>query len=177
MLFAASASARPESSPGKGHPATTDSKPVTFHVHRNHVLIRSAYALERWEVGPKRRDIRAAQVHKRAIRIDSVREQLADFRDRRRRLLDQYRASQEALSDLDPPGKAYLDGLAQCESGGDPQAVDPSGTYYGLFQFDYGTWASVGGSGSPAAAAAGEQYFRAAVLWRQRGSAPWPVCG
>ena len=43
-----------------------------------------------------------------------------------------------------------LDAIASCESGGDPTAVDASGTYYGKYQFDTGTWASVGGSGSPA---------------------------
>jgi hypothetical protein len=29
-----------------------------------------------------------------------------------------------------------------CESGGNPRAVDPSGTYYGKWQFDQGTWDS-----------------------------------
>src|SRR4029079_10369093 len=38
-----------------------------------------------------------------------------------------------------------LEAIAQCESGGDPTAVSADGTYRGLFQFDYGTWASVGG--------------------------------
>ena len=36
-----------------------------------------------------------------------------------------------------------------CESGGDPTAVDADGTYRGKYQFDNGTWASVGGSGRP----------------------------
>ncbi|MYR47480.1 ubiquitin-like domain-containing protein, partial [Streptomyces sp. SID5910] len=31
-------------------------------------------------------------------------------------------------------------GLAACESGGRPDAVDPSGTYGGLYQFDTATW-------------------------------------
>ena len=38
--------------------------------------------------------------------------------------------------------------LAHCESGGNPNAVNPAG-YYGLYQFDLGTWRSVGGSGLP----------------------------
>ena len=70
-----------------------------------------------------------------------------------------------------------LDAIAACESGGDPTAVDPSGTYRGKYQFDLGTWASVGGSGDPAAAPEGEQDYRAAVLLSQAGSSPWPVCG
>ena len=70
-----------------------------------------------------------------------------------------------------------LEAIAQCESGGDPTAVSADGTYRGLFQFDYGTWASVGGTGDPAAAPAAEQYRRAAMLYARSGAAPWPVCG
>jgi len=70
-----------------------------------------------------------------------------------------------------------LEAIAACESGGDPTAVDSSGTYHGLYQFDYGTWASVGGSGDPASASAAEQTYRAALLYSQSGSSPWPICG
>jgi soluble lytic murein transglycosylase-like protein len=73
--------------------------------------------------------------------------------------------------------QATLDSIAACESGGDPTAVDPSGTYRGKYQFDMGTWASVGGSGDPAAAPEAEQDYRAALLLSQAGSSPWPVCG
>jgi hypothetical protein len=72
---------------------------------------------------------------------------------------------------------ATLDSIAACESGGDPSAVSADGTYRGLYQFDYGTWASVGGSGDPAAASAAEQSYRAALLYSQSGSSPWPICG
>ena len=34
------------------------------------------------------------------------------------------------------------------------------GRYYGLYQFDLGTWRSVGGSGLPTDASAGEQTYR-----------------
>lgn len=70
-----------------------------------------------------------------------------------------------------------LDAIAACESGGDPTVVDASGTYYGKYQFDLGTWASVGGSGSPADASEAEQDYRAALLYSRAGSSPWPVCG
>jgi hypothetical protein len=66
--------------------------------------------------------------------------------------------------------------LADCESGGNPRAVNPAG-YYGLYQFDLGTWRSVGGSGLPTAASAGEQTYRAKLLYKQRGRSPWPTCG
>ncbi|QYA46439.1 transglycosylase family protein [Nosocomiicoccus ampullae] len=68
-------------------------------------------------------------------------------------------------------------GLAACESGGNASAVDPSGTYHGLYQFDAQTWQSVGGSGVASQASAAEQTKRAQMLYEQRGSSPWPVCG
>ncbi|MEU9450586.1 ubiquitin-like domain-containing protein [Streptomyces sp. NPDC048277] len=68
-------------------------------------------------------------------------------------------------------------GLAACESGGRPDAVDPSGTYGGLYQFDRRTWHSLGGSGRPQDAPAGEQTFRAKKLYVTRGATPWPHCG
>jgi murein DD-endopeptidase MepM/ murein hydrolase activator NlpD len=66
--------------------------------------------------------------------------------------------------------------VANCESSGNPRAVNPAG-YYGLFQFDLQTWRSVGGSGNPAKASAAEQLMRAKKLYSQRGASPWPVCG
>lgn len=67
--------------------------------------------------------------------------------------------------------------LAHCESGGRPSAVDGSGTYGGLYQFDARTWQSLGGSGLPQDAPAEEQTFRAKKLYVQRGASPWPHCG
>lgn len=70
-----------------------------------------------------------------------------------------------------------LDAIAACESGGDPTIVSSDGTYRGKYQFDYGTWESVGGSGDPAEASEQEQDYRAALLYSQSGSSPWPICG
>ncbi|GAA1918117.1 resuscitation-promoting factor [Streptomyces durmitorensis] len=67
--------------------------------------------------------------------------------------------------------------LAHCESGGRPNAVDASGTYGGLYQFDTRTWQGLGGSGRPQDAPAEEQTFRAKKLYVQRGASPWPHCG
>jgi uncharacterized protein YabE (DUF348 family) len=66
--------------------------------------------------------------------------------------------------------------LAQCESGGRPNAVSASGTYRGLYQFSYSTWAGVGGSGDPAAASAQEQTYRAQLLYKRSGAGQWG-CG
>ena len=72
---------------------------------------------------------------------------------------------------------AHLQAIAACESGGDPSAVGGGGAYRGKYQFSPSTWASVGGSGDPAAAPEAEQDRRAAMLYAQQGSSPWPVCG
>lgn len=72
---------------------------------------------------------------------------------------------------------ATLASIAACESGGDPSAVSADGSYRGKYQFDYGTWAAVGGAGDPAAASEAEQDYRAALLYSRSGSSPWPICG
>ena len=77
------------------------------------------------------------------------------------------------------PGADHLDwqALAQCESGGRPHAVDTSGRYGGLYQFDHHTWRGLGGSGRPQDAPAEEQTFRAKKLYISEGASPWPYCG
>lgn len=70
-----------------------------------------------------------------------------------------------------------LESIAACESGGDPRIVSSDGSYRGKYQFDQGTWESVGGHGDPAAAPEVEQDYRAALLYSRSGSSPWPVCG
>ena len=69
-----------------------------------------------------------------------------------------------------------LEAIAACESGGNPSAVGGGGTYRGKYQFDQATWASVGGSGDPAAAPEAEQDRRAAMLYARTGGSAWPVC-
>jgi hypothetical protein len=78
-----------------------------------------------------------------------------------------------------PSGGAspQLEAIAACESGGNPSAIGGGGAYRGKYQFDYGTWASVVGSGDPAAAPESEQDARAAMLLARSGTSPWPVCG
>lgn len=66
--------------------------------------------------------------------------------------------------------------LAQCESGGNPGAVNPAGPYYGLYQFTASTWASVGGSGLPHHASPAEQTKRAKILQARSGWGQWPAC-
>ncbi len=79
-----------------------------------------------------------------------------------------------------PAGGAAADlnwaALAECESSGNPKAVNPAG-YYGLYQFSLRTWASVGGSGNPVDASVAEQTERAQILYNKAGAGQWPHCG
>jgi hypothetical protein len=104
----------------------------------------------------------------RVVKRRNAAERRAELRRRRR----------EAFSTL-PAGvsMATLEAIAACESGGDPTIVSSDGSYRGKYQFSFETWASVGGNGDPAAAPEAEQDYRAALLYAQSGSSPWPVCG
>jgi uncharacterized protein YabE (DUF348 family) len=70
-------------------------------------------------------------------------------------------------------------GLANCESHGNPKAVNGAG-YYGLYQFSMSSWASVGGTGKPSDASPAEQTYRAQLLYNRvqgRWQGQWPHCG
>jgi hypothetical protein len=119
--------------------------------------------------------LRQPAIHFRQV-VDEVAHQLrAERRAERRRVL---REQRERFADL-PGGVSIetLEAIAACESGGDPTVVSSDGSYRGKYQFDYGTWESVGGQGDPAAAPEAEQDYRAALLYSRSGSSPWPVCG
>ena len=72
---------------------------------------------------------------------------------------------------------APLQAIAQCESGGNPNAIGGGGQFRGKYQFTRQTWQAVGGTGDPAAAPEAEQDRRAAMLYAQSGASNWPVCG
>ena len=121
---------------------------------------------------------------KRGVAIGAGKDDIADASDglRKRIEAERERRKEAAKPDYGTPesvgvDQSTLDSIAACESGGDPTAVDPSGTYRGKYQFDLQTWASVGGSGDPAAAPEAELVYRAALLMSRSGSSPWPVCG
>ena len=71
---------------------------------------------------------------------------------------------------------AVLRRIAECESGGDPQAVSKGGRYRGKYQFDLATWRSLGGQGDPIDAAESVQDRLAIKLYKRRGTAPWGAC-
>ena len=66
--------------------------------------------------------------------------------------------------------------IAECESGGNPRAISPGGTYRGKYQFSRATWRDLGGTGDPAEAPEWLQDRLALKLYRQSGTAPWPSC-
>jgi hypothetical protein len=102
----------------------------------------------------------------------------ARLRTRVKHLRGKLRAARSAPAPSRPavstPG--YLEAIAACESGGNP-ATNTGNGFYGKYQFTMSTWQSVGGTGNPAAAPEAEQDQRAAMLYAQQGSSPWPVCG
>ena len=71
---------------------------------------------------------------------------------------------------------ANLDAIARCESGGNPDAYNPSG-YYGAFQFSLATWWGLGFSGDPRDYTYAEQKYGAVHLVARTGSySSWPHC-
>ena len=67
--------------------------------------------------------------------------------------------------------------IAVCESSLNPEAINGTGKYRGLFQFDMRSWNWVGGSGDPAQASVSEQLHRAQLLVSKQGfERAFPQC-
>jgi len=119
------------------------------------------------------------RAHERRLRGDSPDELREKRADSRRELRKAKRAAataengQAAAAGATP---SHLQAIAACESGGNYSTNTGNG-FFGAYQFTTETWASVGGTGNPAAASPAEQDKRAAMLYAQQGSSPWPVCG
>lgn len=110
--------------------------------------------------------------------VERLREETRRLRDeidaeRRRRAAEPKFGTPESVG----VEQSTLEAIAACESGGDPTIVSSDGTYRGKYQFHPSTWASVGGTGDPAAAPEAEQDYRAALLLSQSGAGHWPICG
>ena len=74
------------------------------------------------------------------------------------------------------PGARAWHGVAVCESGDNPRASTGNG-FYSMYQFDRGTWHSMGYRGTANQFSRGTQTAAAHRLYAQRGWHPWPVCG
>ncbi len=112
----------------------------------------------------------SSREQRRELRGSSPGELRADIRRSRRELV---RARREAANSTAAP---HLEAIAACESGGNP-ATEHRQRVLREVPVRPATWASVGGSGNPAAASEAEQDKRAAMLYAQSGATPWPVCG
>lgn len=125
---------------------------------------------------------RSAELRGRDARRGALRDELAGatiprLEARISRLRDRIRTLERTGGAPDVAIPGPLAAIAACESGGNPGAVSSGGHYRGKYQFDHATWASVGGSGDPAAAPEVEQDRRAAMLYARAGATPWPTCG
>ena len=175
------AATTPDASTGPDEPATV--VPVLDHDSQFERSLGVGVARVRYEklygkakdldVAPKRNLSEARTAGKVALADGSAKLRKEIEAEKKRRAAEPEFGTPESVG----VDQATLDSIASCESGGDPTAVDPSGTYRGKYQFDLQTWASVGGSGDPAAAPEAEQDYRAALLMSRSGSSPWPVCG
>jgi soluble lytic murein transglycosylase-like protein len=177
-------------SPAEGVPVLDGKTTLdhTIQAQASREEYRKAYAdAKRLHVAPKR-DLSRAVAHPSELKTRAVVLRTEVKGEQARRAAKEKKEARQDRGSTSGSGgygtpesvgvdQGTLDAIASCESGGDPTAVDPSGTYRGKYQFDLGTWASVGGSGDPAAAPEAEQDYRAALLMSQAGSSPWPVCG
>jgi hypothetical protein len=75
--------------------------------------------------------------------------------------------------------KRWADRTADCESGGDPDAIGGDGAYRGAFQFMKSTWKRSPQSpgGDPIDYSYRTQAVVAVLLKRRDGASHWPVCG
>lgn len=84
-----------------------------------------------------------------------------------------YYSSPSNLGGSVQAGGSYEACVIRRESGGQTQVMNGSG-HYGLYQFDYGTWVSGGGSaGSFGHASASEQQRVFRSVYAARGTQPW----
>ena len=130
---------------------------------------RIALALE-LEAGRKL-DAASGRAERKLIALREIRAEQRRRAERRKQLRRETR-----LANAPSTASPQLQSIAACESGGNPAAIGGGGAYRGKYQFDYGTWASVGGSGDPAAAPEAEQDARAATLLARTGGSAWPNC-
>lgn len=81
--------------------------------------------------------------------------------------------------DVTQAEKRWAHRTAECESGGDPDAIGGGGMYRGAFQFMRSTWKAAPKSpgGDPVAYPYRTQAVVAVLLKRRDGAGHWPNCG
>jgi hypothetical protein len=133
-----------------------------------------------WRLADKVADARdrgfSPRAYRRRVKDDPPATLARRVRELRRDLRSARRAERRRAARENASASPTLEAIAACESGGNPGTNTGNG-FYGKYQFTLQTWASVGGSGNPAAASEAEQNRRAAMLYAREGASPWPVCG
>jgi len=162
------AAASQDSNP-TGHGALRASGRLTLDVDHKAGLVRRNVRMARRAA--RLSDHKLRKGYARRVRDDSV--SVIRLRNKRlQRRIARLESRVGAASTASP----LLEAIAACESGGNPSTNTGNG-FYGKYQFTMETWQAVGGTGNPAAASEAEQDRRAARLYAQAGSSPWPVCG
>ena len=161
--------ATPQEPAPAGHDALRASGRLTLDADHKASLVSRNVRLARRAA--RLSDDKVRRGHTRRVRDDSV----SVIRLRNRRLQRRI-ARLERRVGAASTASAPLQAIAACESGGNPSTNTGNG-FYGKYQFTMETWQGVGGTGNPAAASEAEQDRRAARLYAQAGSSPWPVCG
>ena len=151
--------------PVAGHLTMAQQMRAEARANRQQDLIRRTVRLERRIAGARGTRFAEDRVRVR-LRGEAPSALLTRLRGLRRDLRDA----------TAPTASPTMQAIAECESGGDP-TTDTGNGFYGKYQFTLGTWQAVGGSGNPAQASEAEQDRRAAMLYEQAGTSPWPVCG
>ncbi len=165
-----------------------DASDIADHIFRSELLagnaVDTADAIDDYESLRAQADDSAIEL---AERVDTIQAGIEDTAsdiavasrqiERAQVELSAARAAVEQNASGHPdPGEGAWERLRFCESGG-VYTTNTGNGFYGAYQFTQSTWESVGGSGDPAAASEAEQDARAAQLYAQSGSTPWPVCG
>ncbi len=129
------------------------------------------------QAAAEQRAAEQAAAEQRAAEQAAAEQRAAEQAAQEREQRNQAQAQNQSTSTSSNASGQNWGALAQCESSGNASVVSSNGLYHGLYQFDVQTWRSVGGSGLPSQASPAEQTKRAQILFDQRGSQPWPVCG
>lgn len=85
--------------------------------------------------------------------------------------------ARETVADWVGDDWAIPNGIVQCESGGNYQALNPDSGAGGAYQILPSTWELYGGKGLPHEAPRGEQDRIAAQIWSDSGASAWECSG
>jgi peptidoglycan hydrolase CwlO-like protein len=127
----------------------------------------------------------AAARSQEAATLSSLQSQMSSWQSQleQLRIQAQQESQQQAAAQSQQQVGQWLHGFAipesivMCESGGNPNAVNPSSGAGGLYQILPSTWSMYGGQGSPQSAPKSEQDRIASQIWADSGPSAWECAG